>query len=76
MFARSAGRYCEWKHNTVDVSAQTATFAEYMKTVHLDCELGEPAILNWTVPMDAPNTLYYQVFAYLLGRHYIHLKHI
>lgn len=32
-----------------------------MKTLHLVCEDGEPAILNWTVPLNAPDTLYYQV---------------
>lgn len=37
------------------------TFEEYKKTLHLYCEDGLPAILNWTVPLDAPDLLYYQV---------------
>lgn len=37
-----------------------------MKTLTLVCEEGEPAVLNWTVPMNAPDTLYYQVGGYTL----------
>lgn len=32
-----------------------------MTTLRLECEQGEPGYLNWTVPMDAPDLLYYQV---------------
>lgn len=46
---------------TIDRSAEMETFEEYKKTLRLVCEPGEPAILNWTVPLDAPDTLYYQV---------------
>lgn len=57
----SVGRYCEWRHKTIDMSAISETFEEYVKTLYLDCEDGDPGYLNWTVPMDAPDTLYYQV---------------
>lgn len=57
----AAGRYCEWKHKTVDKSADIDTFEDYVKTLHLDCEPGAAAHLNWTVPMEAPDLLYYQV---------------
>lgn len=56
-----AGRYCEWTHKTIDRSAEIETFEEYMTTLQLECEDGEPGYLNWTVPMDAPDLLYYQV---------------
>lgn len=56
-----AGRYCEWEHNTIDQSKDIETFEEYMKTLHLVCEDGKPAVLNWTVPLNAPDLLYYQV---------------
>lgn len=62
-FFFKAGRYCEWEHQTIDRSAETETFEEYKKTLRLVCEDGEPAILNWTVPLDAPDTLYYQVIS-------------
>lgn len=55
------GRYCEWQHVTIDKSESIETFAEYKKTLHLECEDGMPGVLNWTVPMEAPDILYYQV---------------
>lgn len=57
----AAGRYCEWAHKSIDRSADIDTFAKYLDTLRLECEAGEPAYLNWTVPMDAPDQLYYQV---------------
>lgn len=57
----AAGRYCEWAHKSVDKAAQSETFQDYMKTLRLECDDGDPAYLNWTVPKDAPDTLYYQV---------------
>lgn len=61
-YPTATGRYCEWTHRGTDMSAESETFDDYMKTLRLECdENGEPAYLNWTVPMDAPNVLYYQV---------------
>lgn len=57
----TAGRYCEWEHKTIDKSAQSETFDDYVKTLHLACDSGQPAYLNWTVAMDTPDLVYYQV---------------
>lgn len=60
-FPSAAGRYCEWEHKTVDKSADIETFEAYVETLRLNCDDGEPGYMNWTVPLDAPELLYYQV---------------
>lgn len=55
------GRYCEWEHRTVDRSSEIDTFEEYKETLVYKCEDGEPGYMNWTVPLKAPDLLYYQV---------------
>lgn len=57
----AAGRYCEWAHQTVDMSADSATFSSFFETLRLDCDQGEPAKLVWTVDQDTPDLVYYQV---------------
>lgn len=59
--ATAAGRYCEWQHMTIDKSADIETFEDYKKTLRLECESGETAVLNWTVALDTPPIVYYQV---------------
>lgn len=56
------GRYCEWQHVTIDKSTAIETFEDYKKTLMLECEEGgQPGVMNWTVPEDAPDMVYYQV---------------
>ncbi|XP_050068770.1 protein Skeletor, isoforms B/C-like isoform X2 [Anopheles maculipalpis] len=65
-YPTAAGRYCEWKHKTIDRSADIATFEEYKKTLHLSCDdpTGQPAYLNWTVIDETPDLVYYQCFTH------------
>lgn len=60
-YPTAAGRYCEWTHRSIDKSSESDTFEDFMETLRLECDQGKPAYLNWTVPMDAPDILYYQV---------------
>lgn len=60
-YPTATGRYCEWAHKTVDKSENSETFSKFMETLTLQCAPGDPGYLNWTVPMDAPDMLYYQV---------------
>uniref|UniRef100_A0A1B0CEY4 Protein to be involved in spindle matrix formation n=1 Tax=Lutzomyia longipalpis TaxID=7200 RepID=A0A1B0CEY4_LUTLO len=63
-FPTGVGRYCEWKHKTVDKSAESESFEDYMKTLRLECEDGKPGYLNWTVEMDTPDLVYYQCYTH------------
>ncbi|KAK0183368.1 hypothetical protein PV327_001417 [Microctonus hyperodae] len=63
-YPSAAGRYCEWVHQTVDMSADSPTFASFFETLRLDCDQGEPAKLVWTVTQDTPDLVYYQCYTH------------
>ncbi|PZC78224.1 hypothetical protein B5X24_HaOG202475 [Helicoverpa armigera] len=63
-YPTAVGRYCEWTHKTIDQSATSETFEDYMNTLQLECNEGEPAVLNWTVAHETPDLLYYQCYTH------------
>ncbi|XP_053619492.1 protein Skeletor, isoforms B/C isoform X2 [Plodia interpunctella] len=63
-YPTAAGRYCEWTHKTIDQSSVSATFEDYMTTLQLECNTGEPAVLNWTVAHETPDLVYYQCYSH------------
>ncbi|XP_037295975.1 protein Skeletor, isoforms B/C isoform X1 [Manduca sexta] len=63
-YPTAVGRYCEWTHKTVDQWAKAETFEEYMQTLQLECNNGEPAALNWTVAHETPDLVYYQCYTH------------
>ncbi|XP_063369261.1 protein Skeletor, isoforms B/C isoform X2 [Cydia amplana] len=63
-YPTAIGRYCEWIHKTTDQSAVSDTFEAYMKTLQLECNEGEPGVLNWTVAEETPDLVYYQCYTH------------
>lgn len=59
-----AGRYCEWKHKTVDVADSVNSVEEYRNTLYLDCEVGDYATFTWTPDEKTPDVVYYQCFTH------------
>lgn len=60
-FFPEGGRYCEWKHKTIDKSEESATFWDYKRTLKLDCDEGRPGSFTWMPDEDTPDIVYYQV---------------
>ncbi|XP_023219736.1 protein Skeletor, isoforms B/C-like [Centruroides sculpturatus] len=58
------GRYCEWKHKTIDMADQSPTFESYKETLELKCEDGEAGKFTWTPDEDTPDIVYYQCFTH------------
>nr|XP_033323000.1 protein Skeletor, isoforms B/C isoform X1 [Megalopta genalis]XP_033323001.1 protein Skeletor, isoforms B/C isoform X2 [Megalopta genalis]XP_033323002.1 protein Skeletor, isoforms B/C isoform X1 [Megalopta genalis]XP_033323003.1 protein Skeletor, isoforms B/C isoform X1 [Megalopta genalis]XP_033323005.1 protein Skeletor, isoforms B/C isoform X1 [Megalopta genalis]XP_033323006.1 protein Skeletor, isoforms B/C isoform X1 [Megalopta genalis]XP_033323007.1 protein Skeletor, isoforms B/C isoform len=63
-YPTAVGRYCEWKHKTIDMSLEMETFENFFETLQLVCDKGEPAELHWTVAEDTPDVVYYQCYSH------------
>lgn len=55
------GRYCEWKHKTVDMSDESTSWENFKQTLRLQCDRGQPGTFTWTPDKDTPGLVYYQV---------------
>lgn len=56
------GRLCNWVPNQDGPPSDDFTsFGAYQRTLSLECDNGEPGILEWTPDANTPDTVYYQV---------------
>jgi hypothetical protein len=55
-------RLCNWKPDPNQPPAdEFASFGAYQRTLTLECEQGEPGLVQWTPDKNTPDTVYYQV---------------
>lgn len=59
------GRLCNWVPDQNQPEAdEFASFGAYQRTLTLECDHGEPGIVEWTPDENTPDTVYYQVIRY------------
>ncbi|XP_012227844.1 protein Skeletor, isoforms B/C isoform X1 [Linepithema humile] len=59
------GRLCNWIHDQNKPEADDfATFGGFQRTLTLECDHGEPGIVEWTPDENTPDTVYYQCFSH------------
>ncbi|XP_071633804.1 protein Skeletor, isoforms B/C isoform X1 [Temnothorax longispinosus] len=59
------GRLCNWVPDENQPPADDfASFGAYQRTLTLECDVGEPGIVEWTPDENTPDTVYYQCFTH------------
>ncbi|XP_012063395.1 PREDICTED: protein Skeletor, isoforms B/C [Atta cephalotes] len=59
------GRLCNWVPDQNQPPAdEFASFGAYQRTLTLECDQGEPGIVEWTPDENTPDTVYYQCFTH------------
>ncbi|XP_032665653.1 protein Skeletor, isoforms B/C isoform X1 [Odontomachus brunneus] len=59
------GRLCNWVPDQNQPPAdEFASFGAYQRTLVLECDHGEPGIVEWIPDEDTPDTVYYQCFTH------------
>jgi len=60
----ATGRLCEWKEDPTRPSNLFSSFGAYQRSLSLNCQEGQPGILQWTPDRFTPDTVYYQCFTH------------
>jgi len=56
------GRLCNWvPDQNQPLADEFASFGAYQRTLVLECDHGEPGIVEWIPDENTPDTVYYQV---------------
>ncbi|XP_063233288.1 protein Skeletor, isoforms D/E-like [Bacillus rossius redtenbacheri] len=59
------GRLCNWTPDQQQPPAdEFASFGAYQRTLSLECDEGEPGVVQWTPDRDTPDTVYYQCYTH------------
>nr|QUP51775.1 knickkopf 3 [Locusta migratoria] len=59
------GRLCNWTPDPDQPPAdEFASFGAYQRSLTLQCDDGEPGVVEWTPGPDTPDTVYYQCFTH------------
>ncbi|XP_076241242.1 DM13 and DOMON_DOH domain-containing protein skeletor isoform X2 [Calliopsis andreniformis] len=59
------GRLCNWVPDQNQAPAdEFASFGAYQRTLTLECDYGEPGLVEWTPDENTPDTVYYQCFTH------------
>ncbi|XP_076331217.1 cytochrome and DOMON domain-containing protein knickkopf isoform X2 [Tachypleus tridentatus] len=61
---KAAGRLCLWEYDTSSLrkADNFPSFPKFRKTLKLECENGDLAILEWTPNVTIPDVVYYQSY--------------
>lgn len=60
----ATGRLCEWKEDPNRPSSLFTSFGAYQRSLSLQCQEGQPGILQWTPDRHTPDTVYYQCYTH------------
>ena len=63
------GRLCEWRETPNQPADNFKSFGAYQRSLNLDCQEGQPGILQWTPDANTPDTVYYQANFLIFFKH-------
>ena len=58
------GRLCEWKEDPSEAGQNHKSFGSFQRSIALDCQEGQPGILQWTPDRNTPDLVYYQCYTH------------
>ena len=60
----ATGRLCEWKEDPSEPSSKFKSFGGYQRSLTLECQEGQPGIIQWTPDDNTPDLVYYQCYTH------------
>merc|ERR1712150_214247 len=58
------GRLCEWREDPQQPADRFSSFGAYQRSLTLDCQEGQPGIIQWTPDRNTPDLVYYQCYTH------------